>query len=354
MDFLSRFSEIQQIFSDIERQMSDPEIISDVRRYQELVQRHSELSPGIAAFHQYQNVIQQRTDVDVLLDDPDLRELAKIERDELVKQQAELELALSAFLIPPSQEDRKNAILEIRSGTGGEEAALFAAVLYRMYVRFAEINRWTVEVLNENSTGLGGIKEVSFIVSGFNVFQKLKYEIGTHRVQRVPDTESSGRIHTSAATVAVLPEAEEVDVVIEPKDLRIDVYRAQGAGGQHVNKTSSAVRITHIPTGIAVACQDERSQFQNKDKAMRLLRSRLYEGQLAVVQKEAAQLRKSQVGTGDRSEKIRTYNYPQSRVTDHRIGLTLHCLDDVLNGNKLDLLISALAQADRIEKLGQQ
>jgi len=278
--------------------------------------------------------------------------MAKEELAELTSKKTELEKSLQILLIPPDPNDDKNVIIEIRSGTGGEEAALFGYELYRMYQRYAETKGWSIDILSQNETGLGGIKEISFTVSGRGVFSRLKFESGTHRVQRVPETESSGRVHTSAVTVAILIEAEEVDLKIDPSDLRIDVYRASGAGGQHVNKTSSAVRITHMPSGVVVACQDERSQFQNKDKAMRLLRSRLFEQKKIEQAQKEAQERKLQVGSGDRSEKIRTYNYPQNRITDHRINLTLYELNKVLEG-KLDPLFEALIEADQLDKMKQ-
>lgn len=330
--------------------MSDPDIISNQKKYQELVKQHSELKRGVDLFRSYERLTQNITEARELLSDPEMKEMAQDEIDTASAQLAEVEEEMQLYLLPSDPNDRKNAIVEIRSGTGGEEAALFAADLYRMYVKYAESMGWKVEVLSEADTGLGGIKEVSFSISGQEVFSYLKFESGTHRVQRVPDTEASGRIHTSAATVAILPEAEEVDVLIDPKDLRIDVYRASGAGGQHVNKTSSAVRITHEPTGVVVACQDERSQFQNKDKAMRLLRSRILEARQSEQANKEAAMRRAQVGSGDRSEKIRTYNFPQSRVTDHRINLTIHALDKILEGD-LNPIVTELKKHERLEKL---
>ena len=347
---LDQFQDIEIKFNDLERKMSDPELIADIKRYQSLVKQHSELKLGVELYRRLKLVLDDLSDLDELKDDPDMTDFIIQESESLTKEKDELERKLKLFLIPKDVEDEKNAVIEIRSGTGGDEAALFAASLYRMYTKYAEDNAWSIDVLSQNVTGLGGIKEISFSVSGTNVYGKLKFESGTHRVQRVPDTESSGRIHTSAATVAIMPEAEEVDVDIDLKECRIDTYRASGAGGQHVNKTDSAVRITHLPSGLVVACQDERSQFQNKDKALRLLRTKLYEVTLENSRKEESQARKLQVGTGDRSQKIRTYNYPQSRVTDHRINLTLYALDAILNGD-LDILVDPLIEAYQLEKM---
>ena len=347
---LEQFKEIELKFNDIERRMSDPEIIADQEKYQKIIKEHSSLKEGVELYRDLTKVISEINGANDLLTDPDMKEMAQEELAELIPKKESLELKLQLFLIPKDPEDEKGAIIEIRSGTGGEEAALFAGTLYRMYTKYAESNRWKVSVISQNITGLGGVKEVVFSVEGDQVFGRLKFESGTHRVQRVPDTETSGRIHTSAATVAILAEADEVDVDIDIKDCRVDTYRASGAGGQHVNKTDSAVRITHIPSGIVVACQDERSQFQNKDKAMRLLRSKLYEKQLEDSAKQAASDRKLQVGSGDRSQKIRTYNYPQGRVTDHRINLTLYELDTIIDG-KIDGLIDELTKADQIEKM---
>jgi peptide chain release factor 1 len=347
---LEKFQSIENKFNDIERRMSDPEIISDQKKYQELIKQHAHLKEGVDLFRGYKKAIENIAESKELLNDPEMADLVHEEIESLNDEKNKIEFQLKLFLIPKNPEDSKNAIVEIRSGTGGNEAALFAAVLYRMYKKYAEINKWKVEIIDENSTELGGIKEVSFSINGSNVFEKLKYESGTHRVQRVPETEASGRIHTSAATVAILPEADEVDVEIDIKDCRVDTYRSSGAGGQHVNKTDSAVRITHLPSGIVCACQDERSQTQNKEKALRLLRSRLYEKKLEEQHKAHSENRKLQVGSGDRSQKIRTYNYPQGRVTDHRINLTIHNLDAVLEG-RLTEIIDALIQADQMEKM---
>jgi len=350
---LSRFQELEDKFRDTERRMSDPEVIGDQKLYQQLVKHHSELQEVVETYHAYLETEAGIADAKEMARDPEMKDLAKAELEILTVKLEELKIALQFHLIPKDPNDGKNAVCEIRSGTGGDEAALFGADLFRMYTRLADKQGWKIEVLSENLTGLGGVKEISFVISGSNVFSKLKFESGTHRVQRVPDTEASGRVHTSAATVAILPEAEEVDIQIDTKDLRIDTFRASGAGGQHVNKTSSAIRITHMPSGMVVACQDERSQFQNKDKAMKLLRSRLYEQASLDQQSKEAAIRKGQVGSGDRSEKIRTYNYPQNRVTDHRINLSLYNLDEFLHGDMMAML-DALATADRVAKLQAQ
>tara|TARA_B100000427_G_scaffold64329_1_gene50932 strand:- start:6274 stop:7329 length:1056 start_codon:yes stop_codon:yes gene_type:complete len=347
---LDQFQEIEHKFNELERKMSDPELIADVSLYQSLVKQHADLKTGVDLHKRLKIVLADLSDLDDLKSDPEMQDFVDQEMNSLTTEKEDLEKKLKLFLIPKDPEDEKNAIVEIRSGTGGDEAALFAAILYRMYIKFAENNGWKVDILSQNVTGLGGIKEISFSLAGNNVYGRLKFESGTHRVQRVPDTESSGRIHTSAATVAIMPEAEEVDVDIDLKDCRIDTYRASGAGGQHVNKTDSAVRITHLPSGLVVSCQDERSQFQNKDKALRLLRTKLYEVTLENSRKEQSLARKLQVGTGDRSQKIRTYNYPQSRVTDHRINVTLYALDAILNGD-LNQLVEPLIEAYQLEKM---
>lgn len=349
---LEKLQAIEEKFLDIERRMADPEVISNQKIYQEIVKKHAELEEAVLLYRRLKRVDSELAEAKLLLKDPDMREMAEQEVSALEDEHQSLHDEIQIYLLPSDPDDSKNVIMEIRSGTGGDEAALFAGELYRMYTRYAETRGWKIEVLSENLTGIGGVKEIEFSVQGTKAYRDLKFESGTHRVQRVPQTEASGRIHTSAATVAVLPEAEEVDIEIDTKDLRIDTFRASGAGGQHVNKTSSAIRITHEPSGVVVACQDERSQFQNKDKAMRMLRARLYE--MAQKQKHAAEssLRKSLVGSGDRSEKIRTYNFPQSRVTDHRIGYTSHSLPDVLNGN-LQGFIDALLTEDRVKRMQQ-
>jgi len=347
---ITKFKEVVDRFRDIERKISDPEIIAKQDIYQDLLKKHSELKVIVNTFDSYQTLTQELSSTKELLSDPELKDMAQEEMDSLTSKLEIIENELLEFLLPKDPEDDKNAMVEIRAGTGGEEAALFAADLFRMYSRFAENKKWSVEVLSQTLAGRGGIKEIVFLLSGTQVFGQLKFESGTHRVQRVPETEASGRIHTSAATVAILPEAADVDITIDAKDLRIDTYRASGSGGQHVNKTSSAIRITHLPTGVVVACQDERSQFQNKDKAMRVLKTKLYEQRLEDQRQKEAKDRKSQVGSGDRSEKIRTYNFPQNRLTDHRINLTLYSLDSILNGD-LGPVIEGLIAADRIDKM---
>ncbi|MCP4051291.1 MAG: peptide chain release factor 1 [bacterium] len=347
---LDKFELILDNFNALERKMSDPDIISDQSVYQDILKKHSELKECVETYLLYKSIAKNIDEARELLQDVEMKDIAQMEIQKLQPELTDMEQKLQIFLIPTDPNDKRNALVEIRSGTGGEEAALFAAELFRMYSKYSELRGWKIDVSSKNLTGLGGIKEIAFTVSGTGVFSYLKYESGTHRVQRVPETETQGRVHTSAATVAILPEAEEVDVDIDDSDLRIDTFRASGAGGQHVNKTSSAIRITHIPTGIVTACQDERSQFQNKDKAMKMLRTRLYDVKLEAQRKEAASLRKGQVGSGDRSEKIRTYNYPQNRITDHRINLTLYSLTNALNGD-IDELIKALMAADKLSKM---
>ena len=326
----------------------------------ELVKLNKELSvlePVVAAIQNYNRTLQTMRDDEAMMNDAELdkemREMAEAEYYEAKEKLPELEKEIRVLLLPKDADDEKNAILEVRAGTGGDEAALFAAVLFEMYQRYAQKQGWRFEMLDSNENGLGGYKEASAKITGNNVFAKLKFESGAHRVQRVPVTESQGRVHTSAATVAVLPEIEEVDMYINPADLKIDVYRASGAGGQHVNRTESAVRITHIPTGIVVQCQDDRSQFKNKEKAMNHLRAKLYDEQKAKIDARYSEKRKLQVGSGDRSERIRTYNYPQGRVTDHRINLTLYKLDDVVSGEALNEIIDALIMEDQAERLAE-
>ncbi len=347
---LEKFEDVIHKFNDIERKISDPEIIQNTKLYQELLIQHSELKEIVDNLELFKKYTEELAEAKQLLTDPEMKEIAEQEVAELEEKINKTEAVLITYLIPPDPDDKKNALIEIRAGTGGEEAALFSYDIFRMYSHYAEKHNWKIEILSETLASLGGIKEVVFMVSGKGAYSKLKFESGTHRVQRVPDTEASGRIHTSAITVAIMPEAEEIDIKIDIKDLKIDTFRAQGAGGQHVNKTSSAIRITHIPTGVVVVCQDERSQFQNKDKAMRILRTKLYEQQVINQQSEEAALRKAQVGSGDRSEKIRTYNYPQNRVTDHRINLTLYSLDAFLDG-ELDPMIDALIAESNLEKI---
>ncbi len=351
---IEKLKEVEKRYEDISKQLLEPDVYNDQVRYTKLMKEHKMLTPLIEKYREYRSAEDTASEAAQLLSeggmDPDFKQMVEDELSEAKSKIERLTEDIKILLLPTDPNDEKNVIVEIRGGAGGEEAALFAGVLYRMYNMYAESKRWKVEMLSANETGIGGMKEVSFIIEGDGAYSRLKFESGVHRVQRVPETEASGRIHTSTVTVAVLPEAEEVEVDINPADLQIDTYRSGGAGGQHVNKTESAIRITHIPTGLVVECQDERSQHKNKEKAMKILRSRLYEQLQSEQSEEIAKNRKLQVGTGDRSERIRTYNYPQSRVTDHRIGLTLYKLDQILDGD-LDELIDALVTADRAEKL---
>jgi len=352
---LDKLISIEKKYEELTGMLSDPRVISVQSEFQKYSKERADLLPIVARIEEYKKLLSELESTEELLKsgDGDIRELAEAELEELRKRKPALEEQLKFMLLPVDPRDAKSVILEIRAGTGGEEAALFAASLFRMYTKYAESRRWKVEIINMNATGLGGIKEVVASIEGKGAYSKLKYESGTHRVQRVPATEASGRIHTSAATVAVLPEAEEVDIKVEEKDLRVDTFCASGPGGQGVNTTYSAVRIVHVPTGLIVQCQDERSQIKNKDKAMKVMRSRLYELELARQDKERAQERKSQVGSGDRSERIRTYNYPQNRVTDHRVGLTLHKLEQILEGNIDELVDNIISyyNAERLKEL---
>ena len=349
---LEKLELVEKRFGELEEALAQGDLYADPEKAARLLKEQKELTPVVEAYRAYRRTQKDMEDAQELMhsEEGEMRELAQAEVEESKDRLEELEQQIRLLLLPKDENDDKNVIVEIRGGVGGEEAALFAHSLFRMYSMYAERKRYTVEVLSSNETELGGIKEISFEVRGAGAFSRFKFESGTHRVQRVPETESSGRIHTSAATVAVLPEAEEVEVEIDPGDLQIDTYRSGGAGGQHVNKTESAIRITHIPTGLVVECQDERSQHKNRDRAMKILRTKLYEMQQQALDKERASERRSQVGSGDRSERVRTYNYPQGRVTDHRIGLTLHRLDAVLDGD-LDEIIDALIAADQAEKL---
>lgn len=347
-----KLQEIENKYEELNKKLTDPEVISNGHEYGKIAKEQSDLSGIVAKFREYKKYKKQLEDSEELLKDPEMKELAKMEYEEAKELMPKIEEELKVLLIPKDPNDEKNVICEIRSGAGGEEAALFAGTLFRMYSMYVERKGWKLEIINENATELGGYKEITFMVIGKGAYSKLKYESGTHRVQRVPDTESSGRIHTSAATVAVLPEAEEVEIELNLNDVKVDVFRASGAGGQHVNKTSSAVRLTHEPTGIVVECQNERSQIQNKEFAFKILKTKLYELENEKKQKEISDNRKVQVGTGDRSEKIRTYNYPQSRITDHRIGLTIYQFENFLDGD-LDEMINQLAAADTAAKLAE-
>jgi peptide chain release factor 1 len=352
-----KLKEIEKRYDEINEQLTDPDVIADNERYKGLMREYKKLTPLMEKFREYEKAQNSFDEAKQLLDegglDKDFKEMVQQEYDESKTASEMLGEELKILLLPQDENDDKNVIVEIRGGAGGEEAALFANSLYRMYSMYGETKRWKTEVLNANETELGGYKEISFLISGDGAYSRFKFESGVHRVQRVPETETQGRIHTSTVTVAVLPEAEEVEIDINAKDLQIDTFRAGGAGGQHVNKTESAIRVTHLPTGIVVECQDERSQHKNKDRAMKILRSRLLEAKQREQDAEISAERKGQVGTGDRSERIRTYNYPQGRVTDHRIGLTLYKLEAILNG-ALDEVIDSLITADNAEKLKSQ
>ncbi len=354
MNFDEKLDQVVRRFDEVNA------LLSSTSNTQDLVKLNKEsamLSPVVESIKKYQLFMQNMKEAEEMMSDEsldkELKDMAYQEYYELKEKMPQMEQEIKIALLPKSEDDEKNAILEVRAGTGGDEAALFAAVLFEMYQRYAQKQGWKFEVLDVNENGLGGYKEASAKITGTDVFSKLKFESGAHRVQRVPVTESQGRVHTSAATVAVLPEIEEVDLYISPADLKIDVYRASGAGGQHVNKTESAIRITHIPTGVVVQCQDERSQFKNKEKALNHLRAKLYDMQKQTIDASYSEKRKLQVGSGDRSERIRTYNYPQGRVTDHRINLTLYKLDDVVSGEALGEIIDALVTEDQAERLSE-
>ena len=351
--FTDRLRNLEKQYAELDERLADPEVIRAQDVYQKLMKEHAELAPLVQAFRRYQHLDKELADSQSLLkdeSDEDLKAMAREDIQSLKEQIGQVEEDLRVLLLPKDPNDDKNVLLEIRAGTGGEEAALFAAVLYRMYTRLAERRGWKLEVMSHSTTGLGGLKEVIALISGDRVYSRLKYESGTHRVQRVPETESQGRIHTSAVTVAVLPEAEDVDVHISPEELRFDVYRSSGPGGQSVNTTDSAVRITHLPTGLVVTCQDEKSQHKNKAKAMKVLQARLFDLKQQEQQRQIAQERRTQVGTGDRSGRIRTYNFPQGRITDHRIGLTLYRLESILDGD-LDELLNGLTSHYRAQAL---
>ncbi len=340
-------------YSELNSRLYEPSVAADPEEYQKTMKEIKSIEELVKTYREYKSAVEsERESLEILEDtsDPELKELAQAELDEAKENIEKLSDQLKILLLPKDPNDERNVIIEIRGGAGGEESALFSAVLFRMYSMYAEKRGYKVEVINASETELGGFKEISFMIEGEGAYSRFKYESGVHRVQRVPETESQGRVHTSTTTVAVLPEAEDVELEIDPKDLKIDTFRSSGAGGQHINKTSSAIRITHLPTGTVVECQDERSQYKNKDKALKVLKSRLLKEKQDRQACEIAENRKSQVGTGDRSERIRTYNYPQGRLTDHRIGLTLYKLEDIVNGN-LDEVIDALITADRAEKL---
>jgi len=358
MSLEQQLAKIEDRFVEITQSLADPEVIADYTHMNELAQERSNLQEIVETFRRYQEVQQQLTESRQLLDeteDAEMAELAEMEIESLAEEESQLYDTLRKLLLPKDPADDKDVIVEVRAGTGGDEAGLFAADLFRMYSRWADVHRFKTEILSQSETGIGGLKEVIFAVKGQGAYSKLKWESGVHRVQRVPSTESQGRIHTSTATVAVLPEADEVEIDIASNDVKIDVFRSSGPGGQSVNTTDSAVRLTHLPTGIVISCQDEKSQLQNRIKAMRILRSKLYEMEIERQQEEMGAARKSQVGSGERSEKIRTYNFPQSRVTDHRINLTVYRLESILNGD-LDEFIEELStrdQAERLQSIGE-
>ena len=341
---------VEKRYEELTQKISDPEVIANQNEWRNLMKEHAEIEPIVEKYREYKKTKQTVEDAKEMMEDPELKELAEAEMLEAKEKLPGLEEEIKTLLLPKDKDDDKNVICEIRGGAGGDEAALFAGTLFRMYSMYAERKHWKLEVLNENETELGGYKEISFMITGKGAYSRLKFESGVHRVQRVPDTEASGRIHTSTATVAVLPVVEDVEIDINPADIRMEVFRSSGAGGQHINKTSSAVRLIHEPTGIVVECQTERSQFQNKDNAMKMLKTKLYDIEKQKQDSEISNARKSQVGSGDRSEKIRTYNYPQGRITDHRIGFSIYQMEDFLNGN-LDEMIDNLITADRAEKL---
>ena len=341
---------VEKRYEELTKIISDPEVIANQTEWQKAMKEHASMEEIVLKFREYKKIKQSMEEAEELMQDPDMKELAEEEYYASKEKLPKLEEELKVLLIPKDPDDDKNIICEIRAGAGGEEAALFAGTLFRMYTMYAEKKHWKLEILNENETGLGGYKEISFMITGKGVYIILKFESGVHRVQRVPDTESSGRIHTSTATVAVLPVVEDVEIEINPADIKMEVFRSSGAGGQHINKTSSAVRLIHEPTGIVVECQTERSQFQNRDNAMKMLRTKLYEIEKQKQDSEIANSRKSQVGSGDRSEKIRTYNYPQGRITDHRIGMSVYQMENFLNGD-IDEMIDNLIAADRAERL---
>lgn len=345
-----KLEELEKKYNELTEKISDPEVIADQDSWRKYMKEQSAMKDVVDKYVEYKQVKNNMDEAKEMMSDPEMKEFAEEEYYSSKEKLSKMEEELKILLLPKDQNDDSNVIIEIRGGAGGEEAALFAYNLYRMYTMYAELKRWQVEIIDINETGIGGLKEVSFIIKGKGAYSKLKFESGVHRVQRVPDTESSGRIHTSTATVAVLPVVEDVEIEINPADIKMEVFRSSGAGGQHINKTSSAVRLIHEPTGIVVECQTERSQFQNRDNAMKMLRTKLYEIEKQKQDSEIANSRKSQVGSGDRSEKIRTYNYPQGRITDHRIGMSIYQMENFLNGD-IDEMIDNLIAADRAERL---
>ncbi len=353
---LDKLSSIEERYVELSKEVIDPDVIADSEKWQKLMIEHAGIEEIVHKYREYKQVQEDLEGAKELLReklDPEMDEMVKEEIKELETSYHQLEEQLKILLIPKDPNDHKNVIVEIRAGAGGDEAALFSGLLFRMYSRYAERQGWSVELMDSNEIGIGGFKEVIFMIKGKGAYSRLKYESGVHRVQRVPETESSGRIHTSTSTVAVLPEAEDVDIDINQHELKIDTFRASGAGGQHVNTTDSAIRITHLPTGLVVSCQDEKSQHKNRDKAMKILKSRLYDKMLSDQEAEIAEERRVQIGTGDRSERIRTYNFPQGRVTDHRINVTLHRLEDFVDGD-IDEMIDELTTHDQSKKLGKE
>ena len=353
VNMFDKLENVEKRYEELNEKISDPEVIANQNEWKKLMKEHADIEEIVEKYREYKKVQNSIEDLKEMLEDKEMHDLAQAELDEARANLPKIEEELKLLLVPKDPNDDKNVIVEIRGGAGGEESSLFAGDLFRMYSMYAEKKRWKLEVLNLNETELGGIKEVTFMITGKGAYSRLKFESGVHRVQRVPDTESSGRIHTSTATVAVLPEVDDVEIEINPADLKVDTFRSSGAGGQHINKTESAIRITHIPTGVVVECQTERSQIQNRETAMSMLRAKLYEAELQKQASEQANARKSQVGSGDRSEKIRTYNFPQGRITDHRIGLSIYQMDNFLNGD-LDEMIDALNAADRAAKLSEE
>lgn len=357
MDLLPKLEQLAKRYIALEGELSQPDVVSDLVRFTKLNKEYADLKPVVAAYHTYNNILNERADLEAMIADasldPDMKAMVQADYQLVRDKIPAIEDALKVQLLPKDANDDKNVILEVRAGTGGDEAALFAADMFRMYTRYAELQGWQIEVMDLSENDIGGLREITALISGAGAFARFKFESGTHRVQRVPKTETQGRIHTSAVTVAVLPEAEEIEVHIDPKDLRVDVYRSQGAGGQHVNKTESAVRITHLPTNIVVQCQEGKSQIKNRATAMKMLLAKMYEHEQSVLDAARASDRKLQVGSGDRSERIRTYNFPQDRLTDHRIEFTLHNLEGLMEGIGFEKVVSALMTADQARKLSE-